>query len=74
MNANNDLSFLQKSGKPWAPSGYVVFSTLSRKAVMDANPEMCFGEISKLVGQKVKTMLLSVATDGVLVTLFSQGQ
>ncbi len=73
MIANNGLSFLQKSGKPWAPSGYVVFSTLSRKAVMDANPEMCFGEISKLVGQKVNAMVLCVATDGVHVPLFPQG-
>lgn len=51
-------AFCQKSAKPWQPSGYLVFSAESRKQVQEENPDLTFGDISKVVGQKVCVILL----------------
>jgi len=47
---DKNISIKRKSGKPWQPSGYLVFSAECRKKVQEENPDLMFGDISKMVG------------------------
>ena len=42
---------LQKKGKA---SGYIMFAAEYRKDIMNQHKDLSFGEISKIVGQKVR--------------------
>ena len=46
---------LHLQGGRKGPSGYIVFAGEIRKEIQAANPDMSFGEISKVVGFKVRT-------------------
>lgn len=55
-------------------SGYIVFSGEFRKIVQQENPECNFGEISRLVGGKVKYWLLSWSCDIVVIVTCHSNQ
>ncbi|XP_074645019.1 protein polybromo-1-like isoform X2 [Tubulanus polymorphus] len=56
VKSNKDKGDKEKKKKIHVPSGYIVFAGESRKTIQDENPDLNFGDISKIVGTKWRNL------------------